>query len=207
MAFYWERHPDGPFATLITVATTYLDPENYSPDELKALAKRDDGYEMRVFKSELRQALGDPARLPGDELSKHVEYVNGSDEAFLCWLWHELYGDEPSGASILTQLTALPEPFAERLLWPARYDIRHAASAGEWKRALEMLLAGLAAGNAPVSPAERDELAALLSAARQPTAGISPPRVNAADSIAQPEIEAPHLAVPGPDTSGFRGGR
>ena len=26
-SFYWERHPDGSFATLITVATTYLDPE------------------------------------------------------------------------------------------------------------------------------------------------------------------------------------
>jgi hypothetical protein len=26
-SFYWERHPDGPFATLIAVATTYLDPE------------------------------------------------------------------------------------------------------------------------------------------------------------------------------------
>jgi hypothetical protein len=22
--FYWKRHPDGPFATLIRVATTYL---------------------------------------------------------------------------------------------------------------------------------------------------------------------------------------
>jgi hypothetical protein len=26
--FYWERHPDGPFATIILIATTYLDPEN-----------------------------------------------------------------------------------------------------------------------------------------------------------------------------------
>jgi hypothetical protein len=25
--FYWQRHPDGPFATLIRVATTYLHPE------------------------------------------------------------------------------------------------------------------------------------------------------------------------------------
>ena len=24
-SFYWERHSDGPFATLIAVATTYLD--------------------------------------------------------------------------------------------------------------------------------------------------------------------------------------
>jgi hypothetical protein len=29
---YWERHPDGPFVTLIAVAATYLDPENYHLD-------------------------------------------------------------------------------------------------------------------------------------------------------------------------------
>ena len=63
--FYWERHPDGPFVTLIEVSTTYLDPENYDLDELKALVKRDDLDEVRVFKSELREALRDPARLPG----------------------------------------------------------------------------------------------------------------------------------------------
>ena len=48
--FYWERHPDGPFATLIEVATTYLDPENYDPEALKRLARREDDEEMRVFK-------------------------------------------------------------------------------------------------------------------------------------------------------------
>jgi hypothetical protein len=69
---------------------------------------------MLVFKSELREALRDPARLPGDELSESVQHDNRSDEAFLRWLWHELYGDEPFDASILTRLKALPEPFAER---------------------------------------------------------------------------------------------
>src|SRR6202000_2059401 len=67
MPFYWERHPDGPFVTLIEVATTYLDPENYHLDELKALAKRDDLDEGGVFKAELREALRDTSRLPGDE--------------------------------------------------------------------------------------------------------------------------------------------
>jgi hypothetical protein len=81
--FYWERHPDGPFATLITVATTYIHPENYDLDDLKALAKRDYAGKMPVFKSELRQA-----RLPGGELSESVEYDNGSDEPVLRWLWH-----------------------------------------------------------------------------------------------------------------------
>ena len=57
-AFYWERHPDGPFVTLIAVATTYLDPENYDLDALKALARRKDNPEMQVFKAELRRPSG-----------------------------------------------------------------------------------------------------------------------------------------------------
>lgn len=94
-SFYWERHPDGPFATLIAIATTYLDPENYHLDLLKELAKREDDEEMRVFKRELREAMRDPGRLPGDELWESVEYSDGSDESFLRRLWHDLYGDEP----------------------------------------------------------------------------------------------------------------
>ena len=92
--FYWEREPNGPFATLIRVATTYLDPENYDLDSLKRLAQRKDDHEMRIFKSQLREALRDPSQLPGDELSEAVEYDDGSDEAFLSRLWHDLYGDE-----------------------------------------------------------------------------------------------------------------
>jgi hypothetical protein len=92
--FYWERHPDGPFATLIAVATNYLDPENYDLDSLKILAKRKDDQKMQVFKSELREALSDPGQLPGDELSRSVQYDDGSAEAFLRHLWHDLYGDE-----------------------------------------------------------------------------------------------------------------
>jgi hypothetical protein len=92
--FYWERNPDGPFATLIAVASNYLDPENYDLDALKVLAKRDGEPRMQVFKSELREALRDPSQLPGDELFESVEYADGSDEAFLSRLWRELYGDE-----------------------------------------------------------------------------------------------------------------
>jgi len=92
--FYWERHPDGPFATLIAVASNYLDPENYDLDALKVLAKRDGEPRMQVFKSELRAALRDPSQLPGDELFESVEYADGSDEAFLRRLWRDLYGDE-----------------------------------------------------------------------------------------------------------------
>ena len=94
-SFYWERHPDGQFATLIAVATTYLDPENYDLDSLRELAKREGDEKMQLFKSELREALRDPSQLPGDELWESVEYNDGSDEAFLHRLWRELYGDEP----------------------------------------------------------------------------------------------------------------
>ena len=99
-----------------------------------------------------------------------MQYDHGSDVAFLVWLWHELYGDELFDASPLTRLRALPEPFAERLHWPAGYNVRDAVCAGEWDKALELLLAGLAESNASVSPAEHEELAALLSAIGQPGA-------------------------------------
>ncbi len=40
--FYWERHPYGPFVTLIAVAATYLEPENYELDSFNAPAKLQD---------------------------------------------------------------------------------------------------------------------------------------------------------------------
>jgi hypothetical protein len=95
---YWERHPDGPFATLIAIARTYLDPENYDIDALKRRAKREDDQRMQVFKAEFRAAIRDPSLLPGDELFENVAYDDGSDAAFLRRLWRELYGDEPFDA-------------------------------------------------------------------------------------------------------------
>jgi hypothetical protein len=139
---YWERQPDGPFVTLIAVAANYLNPESYDLDSLKRLSKREGDKEMRVFKAELRQALRDPGQLPGDELSESVEYSNGSDEAFPRWLWHQLYGDEPSGAEVITRLRALPEPFAERLPWQARVSVHKAVRAGDWGQALDVLSPG-----------------------------------------------------------------
>ncbi len=160
--------------TLIAIAANYLDPENYSLDELKVLARRDDDdEEVRVFKSELRQALRDPSQLPGDELFESVEYSNGSDERFLRWLWHELYGDEPSDASVLTKLKALPEPYTGRLHWKTGYAVRAAADAGEWDKALQMLLAGLAESEASVSPAENAELIALMAEVGLPAAAVA----------------------------------
>lgn len=98
--FYWERQPGGPFVTLIAVATTYCSPDadDDAYDALKRRARRDNDDEMRVFKAELREALADPGKLPGDELSESVEFSDGSDEAFLRRLWRDLYGDEPVAA-------------------------------------------------------------------------------------------------------------
>ena len=92
--FYWERHPDGPFATLIAVATSYLHPEIDDVDSLKRFAKSEDNQETRVFKSELREALRNPSSLPAGELFKSVQYDDDSEEAFLHRLWRDLYGDE-----------------------------------------------------------------------------------------------------------------
>jgi hypothetical protein len=142
---------------------------------------------MRVFKSELRQALRDPARLPGDELSESVHYDNGSDEAFLVWLWRELYGDEPFDASILSRLKALPEPFAERLRGRASHNVYKAARDGEWDKALQMLLAGLTESNAPVSPAEHGGLATLLAAIGRPAGAITALSVSAAGPATVPQ--------------------
>jgi hypothetical protein len=92
--FYWKRRPDGPFATLIRIATTYLHPEADDLESLQRLARRENDKEMHTFKAELRKAIKDPGQLPDDELSKHVRYEDGDPEAFLRRLWRDLYGDE-----------------------------------------------------------------------------------------------------------------
>jgi hypothetical protein len=93
--YYWIRHPDGPFTTLIRISTTYLHPEADDLESLQDLAKRDDRSEMRAFKAELAEAITHPDQFPQDELSNHVQYDDGSPEAFLRRLWRDLYGDEP----------------------------------------------------------------------------------------------------------------
>jgi hypothetical protein len=93
--YYWKRNPNGPFATLIRISTTYLHPEADDLESLQELVKRDDRPEMPVFKAELRQAITHPDQVPRAELSSHVQYDDGSPEKFLRRLWRDLYGDEP----------------------------------------------------------------------------------------------------------------
>jgi hypothetical protein len=93
--FYWKRHPDGPFATLIRISTTYLHPEVDDLESLQSLAHDENDEEMRTYKAELRQAIKNPDEVPDEELWQHVEYGDVSTEAFLRRLWRDLYGDEP----------------------------------------------------------------------------------------------------------------
>jgi hypothetical protein len=44
--------------------------------------------------AELQEALADPGQLPDNELFKAVQFSDGSNEAFLRRLWHDLYGDQ-----------------------------------------------------------------------------------------------------------------
>ena len=97
--FYWERDPGAPFGILIRLATTYLHPEADQLEELQLRAQRPGDEEMRAFKAELRAAVSDPGQVPGDELSRHVEYEDGSPGAFLRRLWRDLYGEEPPAAA------------------------------------------------------------------------------------------------------------
>jgi hypothetical protein len=109
----------------------------------------------------------------------------------LRWLWHELYGDEPFDADVSTRLKALPEPFVARLHWQVCSDVGKAARAGDWGLALDVLLTGLIKNHVPVSPAERDELTALLEANGQPAEAVARLSVSApgADS---PDISHTH---------------
>ena len=52
-----------------------------------------------MFRAELREALADPSQLPDNELFKAVQFSDGSNEAFLRRLWHDLYGDEPAAGA------------------------------------------------------------------------------------------------------------
>ncbi len=83
--FYWERHPDGPFATLIAMAATYCSPEAYDGayEDLISRARAPDpgDEEIRAFTAEMQETLADPGQLPGDELFAAVDYGDGCDEA------------------------------------------------------------------------------------------------------------------------------
>ncbi len=179
-AFYGERHPDGPFATLIAVAATYCSPEAYEGayDDLISRARAPDpgDQEIRAFTAELQQALADPGQLPGDELFDAVDYGDGSDEAFLRRLWQDLYGDQPgAGADPHRALDAAScEDLAGRLYGLLiglddrldREDARllhHFIEVGEYGLALEEIAGALAHATVPITDQERSDMLTLTA--------------------------------------------
>ena len=100
---YWKDDPDAPFAVLLETVNVYCHPENMDWDGLRDLiahpAKYNAEEDVARFKRELREALEDPNRIPGNATHKTLfraaEYGDGTDERFLKRLWRELYPDEP----------------------------------------------------------------------------------------------------------------
>ena len=178
--FYWERHPDGPFATLITVAATYCGPDAHDGayDDLinRARAPEPGDAEIGAFKAELQQALADPSQLPGDELSHAVEYGDGSAEAFLRRLWHALYGDRPDTEASPSRVldTACYEDLAGRLYGlliglddrldrEAARQLHHFIEVGEYGLALEEIAGALAHAKVAITDQERSDMLALTA--------------------------------------------
>ncbi len=176
--FCWERHPDGPFATLIAVAATYCTPEAYGGayDDLisRARAPGPDDEEIGAFKAELQQALADPGQLPADELFDAVDYGDGSDEAFLRRLWRDLYGDQPGTEASHDRAldAAYYEDLAGRLYGLLiglddrldREDARllhHFIEVDEYGLALEDIAGALAHAKVPITDQERSDMLAL----------------------------------------------
>jgi len=162
------------------VAATYCAPEAYDGayDDLisRARAPGPGDQEIRAFKAELQQALADPGQLPADELFDAVDYGDGSDEAFLRRLWHNLYGDQPgAGASHDRTLDAAScEDLAGRLYGLliglddrlGREDARqlhHFIEVGEYGLALEEIAGALAHAKAPITDQERSDMLTLAA--------------------------------------------
>jgi hypothetical protein len=96
--YYWRQDKDAPFAFFLTIVDTYLHPESgYDVDDLAEWLEDGEPQEEVVrFKDEFRRLLsGDLDQLPKGALGTAAEFDDGTDEAFLRRLWHELYGDEP----------------------------------------------------------------------------------------------------------------
>jgi hypothetical protein len=134
--------------------------------------------EIQAFKAELQQALADPGQLPTDELFDAVDYGDGSDEAFLRRLWHDLYHqpDTPAaGADPHRAMdTAYDEDLAGRLYGLViglddqldREDARllqHFIEVGEYGLAPEEIAGTLAHAKVPITDQERSDMLALIA--------------------------------------------
>jgi hypothetical protein len=92
------RDPNTPFAFFLRIVDTYLHPESgHDVDDLVWWTKNADPPQKAIrFKDDFRLLLsGELNKLPNYALFTAAEFDDGTDEAFLRRLWHELYGDEP----------------------------------------------------------------------------------------------------------------
>jgi hypothetical protein len=95
---YYLRDKNAPFALFLTIVDTYLHPESgMTVDDLREwLSYPEPTDDMIRFKDEFRRLLsGELDRLPKGALGTASAFDDGSEEAYLRRLWHELYGDEP----------------------------------------------------------------------------------------------------------------
>lgn len=67
----------------------------------------------------------------------------------------------------------LAATFADRLDPKDAADVAEYADVGEWGEAIDLVIACLTQDRIPVTPAERDELAALLTAMGESTSGLA----------------------------------
>jgi hypothetical protein len=96
--YYWREDKNAPFAFFLTVIDTYLHPESgYDVEDLAEWLRDGEPQEEIIqFKDEFRRLLsGELDKVPKGALGTASAYEDGSDEAFLQRLWHELYDDEP----------------------------------------------------------------------------------------------------------------
>ena len=86
---------------------------------------------------------------------------------------------------IIEKAEALPDRFAERLSDSALWSIKRMRGGGEYGEMTIELAASLAAHQAPVTAAERDELLELLEAMGMPTDPIGKLNVQALWSVTE----------------------
>src|ERR1700733_13236541 len=96
--YYWQKDGDAPFVFFVGIVNAYCHPESGADEQDLAgwVHSPQPSPEVTRFKDEFRRLLsGELGKLPEYALFTAAEYEDGSDEAFLRRLWHELYGDEP----------------------------------------------------------------------------------------------------------------
>ncbi|PRY00635.1 hypothetical protein [Allonocardiopsis opalescens] len=102
---WWKTDKDARFSELLRAVRTYYHPDTAqdgAPERLRRLVYRVENEGLRAefhdiprFLAELRAAIIDPGQVPDDELFNAACFEDGSDEAFLARVWHDIYPDRP----------------------------------------------------------------------------------------------------------------